>query len=106
MGSVHPSKIGISFGVSNVSRQIGIAFGIAFLGALLTNRFNIYIHDKITSLSVPGLSSVSKHDIITGTQKAGTIDILTIAGCILKVGAVVSIILIRDRDMFHFQRGE
>lgn len=33
----------------------------------------------------------------------GTIDILIIAGCILAAGAVLSLILIRDKDMFHRQ---
>ena len=143
MGTVHPSKIGMASGVSNVSRQIGIAFGIAFLGAMLTNRYNIYIHNKISALNVPGLPAVAKQNIITGIQKAGTIagslglegssskanryaheaifptiqhiartafvngtiDILIIAGCILVVGAVLSIVLIRDKDMFHIQHG-
>jgi EmrB/QacA subfamily drug resistance transporter len=138
MGTVHPSKIGMASGISNVSRQIGTAFGIAFLGAMLSNRYNIYIHDKITPLNVPGLPAVAKQNMISGIQKAGTIagsyglsgntsqnpyahqpifptiqqiartsfvdgtiDILKIAGCILAAGAILTFVLIRNKDMVH-----
>lgn len=143
MGTVHPAKIGMASGVSNVSRQIGTAFGIAFLGAMLSNRYNVYVHDKITALQVQGLPAAAKHSIITGIQQAGTIagslglsgdpsqnpyarspifptiqqiartsfvdstiDILKIAGCILAAGAILTLVLIRNKDMFHIQEGQ
>lgn len=138
MGTVHPSKIGMASGISNVSRQIGIAFGIAFLGATLTKRYNSYIHDQITNLSMPGIPAIAKQHMITGIQKAGTIagslglsggssknpysqqpifptiqhiartsfvngtiDIIKIAGFILAAGAILSLFLIRNKDMYH-----
>lgn len=138
MGTVHPSNTGMASGISNVSRQIGTAFGIAFLGAMLSNRYNIYIHDKITTLNVPGLPEVAKENMISGIQKAGTIagslglpsdasqnpyvhepifptiqqiarasfvngtiDIFRIAGFILAAGAILTLVLIRNKDMVH-----
>lgn len=140
MGTVHPSKIGMASGVSSVSRQIGTAFGIAFLGAMLSIQYNMYIHDKITALSVSGLPDTAKAGMISGIQKAGTIagslglsgntaqnpyannplfptiqqiartsfvdgtvNIIKIAGCILAVGAILALILIRNKDMVHLQ---
>jgi hypothetical protein len=60
-------------GVNNVCRQMGIAFGVAFLGALLTNRYNEYVHDKILTLSAPGLTDGIRSKIIDGVQQAGTV---------------------------------
>ncbi|WDL99210.1 hypothetical protein [Alicyclobacillus sp. ALC3] len=60
-------------GVNNVSRQIGISFGIAFLGAMLTDCYNIYIENQILALHLPHLSAAVKTQIIAGLQKAGTI---------------------------------
>lgn len=71
MGTVHPRRSGMASGVNNVSRQIGIAFGIAFLGAILNNRYNHLISVKVQALSQ--LPSVAKQGIINGVQKAGTI---------------------------------
>lgn len=73
MGTVHPSKAGMASGVSNVSRQVGIAFGIAFLGAMLSQQYNTNVHDKITTLAIPGMSAAVKQQIISGVQNAGTI---------------------------------
>ncbi len=57
-------------------RQLGTAFGIAFLGALLTNRYNTELHDKISALAVPNVPAAQQKGIldgiITGLQKAGT----------------------------------
>ncbi|WDL95328.1 MFS transporter [Alicyclobacillus sp. ALC3] len=73
MGTVHPSKIGMASGVSNVSRQVGISFGIAFFGAMLSNRYNALVHDKISQLNALELSASARHGMIHGIEKAGPI---------------------------------
>ncbi len=64
-------------GVNNVCRQIGTAFGIAFLGAILSNRYSTLVHDHILALRVPGLSPVVSQGILRSVahsvQQAGTI---------------------------------
>lgn len=73
LGTIDPRRSGMASGVNNVSRQIGISFGIAFLGAMLTDRYNIYIKNQILALNLPHISTAVKTQIITGLQKAGTI---------------------------------
>ncbi len=73
MGTVHPRRAGMASGVNNVSRQVGIAFGIAFLGAILNSRYNHAIADKLNALKVANLPSAAKEQMINGIQKAGTI---------------------------------
>lgn len=60
-------------GVNNLCRQVGMAFGIAFLGALLTSRYNEHVHDGVMALGSSRLSDSARHDIISGVQQAGTI---------------------------------
>ncbi|CRK82864.1 hypothetical protein BN000_02816 [Neobacillus massiliamazoniensis] len=38
-------------------------------GAMLSNRYNIYIHDKITALDVPSLPAVAKQNMILEFKK-------------------------------------
>lgn len=73
VGTVEPRRAGMASGVNNVSRQVGIAFGIAFLGAVLNSRYNALVSDRITALQVPGLPAAAKQAMIAGIQKAGTI---------------------------------
>lgn len=67
-----PNRIvGMASGVNNLSRQIGIAFGTAFLGAVLSNQYVTTIQVKIEQLK--GLPEVAKADIIDGITSAGPI---------------------------------
>ena len=63
---------GMASGVNNVCRQVGIAFGIAFWGAILTSRYNHYVQDKISELNGPRLTEGIKQNIVDGVQRAGT----------------------------------
>ncbi len=76
VGTVNRDRAGMASGVSAVCRQIGTAFGIAFLGALLTNRYNARIHDHVLALAVPGVPPQQAlgilHGIVSGIQQAGT----------------------------------
>ncbi len=77
VGTVNPNRVGMASGVSTVCRQLGTAFGIAFLGAVLSNQYNTLVHDKILALQVPGQPPSASRGILTGiatnVQKAGTV---------------------------------
>ena len=67
-----PNRIvGMASGVNNVSRQIGIAFGTAFLGAILSNQYVSKIESNINSLDA--IPDNAKKDIIDGVASAGPI---------------------------------
>ncbi|MCD5323367.1 MULTISPECIES: MFS transporter [Pontibacillus] len=67
-----PNRIvGMASGVNNVSRQIGIAFGTAFLGAILSNQYVNKIETNINALSE--IPEEAKQDIIDGVSSAGPI---------------------------------
>ncbi len=69
-----PNRIvGMASGVNNVSRQIGIAFGTAFLGAVLSNQYVNAIQEKISALNLQGVPDDAKQDIIDGISAAGPI---------------------------------
>src|SRR5579871_1024484 len=76
VSTVSRDRAGMASGISGVCRQLGTAFGIAFLGALLTNHYNTALHDNISKLTVPHTPPAAQHSIlngiITGLQNAGT----------------------------------
>ncbi len=76
VGTVSRDRAGMASGVSGVCRQVGTAFGIAFLGAILTNQYNTSLHDKISQLTVPNVPPAQQqgilNQIITTLQNAGT----------------------------------
>jgi EmrB/QacA subfamily drug resistance transporter len=72
VSTVSPRLAGMASGVNNVCRQIGIAFGIAFWGAVLAHRYDGYVRDRISALDAPGLTEGLRQKIADGVQSAGT----------------------------------
>ncbi len=71
VGTVERRLAGMASGISGLCRQVGMAVGIAFLGALLTSRYNSYLHDRVLAWNAPGLSPALKERFIAGAQRAG-----------------------------------
>ena len=71
VGTVPQNRVGMGSGVNNISRQLGIAFGVAFLGALLNVRYNAAVQSGIAAL--PNLPGVARNGIVHGLQQAGVI---------------------------------
>ena len=133
VGTVSESKVGMASGISNVFRQLGMAFGIAFFGAMLSNHYNSLMQSAVNGLA--NLPAAAKEGIMTGVKQAGTIggslglpntpgypafpqaiqdaahssfisgtiEVIIIAGAILLVGAILSAFLIRNKDMVHIK---
>jgi EmrB/QacA subfamily drug resistance transporter len=76
VGTVSRDRAGMASGVSSVCRQVGTAFGIALLGAILTNQYNSGLQSQISRLSVPQVPPAQSQGIINGVitqlQQAGT----------------------------------
>jgi EmrB/QacA subfamily drug resistance transporter len=68
VGTVARARAGMASGVNGVARQVGTAFGIALLGALLTNHYNAEIGARISTLQIP---QIAQQTIIHGIQQAG-----------------------------------
>jgi EmrB/QacA subfamily drug resistance transporter len=71
VGTVERRVAGMASGISGLCRQVGMAVGIAFLGALLTSRYNAYIHDGVMAWNAPGLTPALRQRLIAGAQRAG-----------------------------------
>ncbi len=71
VGTVPPNRVGMGSGVNNIARQLGIAFGIAFFGALLNIRYNAAVQSGIAA--IPHLPAIAKSGIVNGLQHAGVI---------------------------------
>jgi len=71
VGTVERRLAGMASGISGLCRQLGTAVGIAFLGAVLTSRYNTYIHDRVMTWQAPGLTPALRQRFITGAQHAG-----------------------------------
>ena len=71
VGTVERRRAGMASGISGLSRQVGNAFGIAFLGALLTGRYNSYVHDRVLALQGHGITPSIRQEAIGFLQTNG-----------------------------------
>jgi len=71
IGTVDLRRSGMASGVNSVARQIGIAFGTAFFGAILASRYTTTITEKIQNLHAAQLTTDAKAQIIKGVSNAG-----------------------------------
>ena len=127
VGVVEPARSGMAAGINNTFRQVGIATGIAGLGAI----FQARIESKSQSvLAASGLPSAKAHQIAhaISTQQAGSgaggrgsqaiakaaqvgfitalNEILLIAGIVVLAGAFLSLLLVRSEDIAHGPEAE
>jgi EmrB/QacA subfamily drug resistance transporter len=125
VGVVPPQRAGMASGISSTFRQVGIATGIALLGALFSNQVRNDVLARVSA--VPGLAArgpeiaaavqsgqigpvIAKLPAPAG-QAVGTITrtafttglnrILLVAAIIALVSGVVSLAAIRGKDFVH-----
>ena len=114
---VEPQRAGMASGINNTFRQVGIATGIAALGAIFQSQIasqlaaaNLprYFAPAIASGGLPfdprnarGPTPIVMHRIITGSHSAfisGLNTILLVAAFVLFAGAILAFLLVRQRD--------
>jgi hypothetical protein len=130
IGVVHPRQSGMASGINSTFRQIGIATGIAALGAI----FQSHIKDNLTAAlaGTPAASHADQiaHGVSSGGVKqvlaavprqaratveqaanhsfvSGLSDLFLIAAVIAFVGAVLALALVRQSDFIgHARQGQ
>jgi MFS family permease len=115
VGVVPPARAGMGSGINSTFRQIGIATGIAGLGAL----FQQLLEDKVSgplarvpvealatgSPRVAGPSAAAQHAYLQAFTGALN-DLFVVAAVVAFAGAVLSAALIRRRDFIAAQQRE
>jgi EmrB/QacA subfamily drug resistance transporter len=119
MSTVPVARVGMASATLNTTRQVGGVFGIAVLGAVLTNVFASRLETALGAMnlpaaaaakileaarqgkgqgdipSVPGLDAAAIHSAIGNSFTTGLHTALWIAGPILLLGAVSAAIMVR-----------
>jgi hypothetical protein len=123
VGVVEPRMSGMGSGISNTFRQVGIATGIAGLGAILQARVISHAEDALRGVHGIDAGRVA-HSLATGSTKtaiaaappaargaiahaarsayvAGLNEIFVVAAIVAFSGAVAGFVLVRRRDFVH-----
>jgi EmrB/QacA subfamily drug resistance transporter len=98
IGVVEPRRSGAASGINSTFRQVGIATGIAGLGALFQGR----VTDKLGGNSNLGEAVVSGQAHGAIAQRAfidGLNEILIVAAVVAFVGGALALALVRSRDL-------
>ncbi|MBI5105827.1 MAG: MFS transporter [Solirubrobacterales bacterium] len=109
VGVVDPRRAGMAAGINNTFRQVGIATGVAGLGALFQSR----VADGVAAEVGPGVRlppaealaqgnpavlPARAHDAFLTGWTGALDDILLVAGAVALVGAIIAISLVRQQD--------
>jgi EmrB/QacA subfamily drug resistance transporter len=123
VGVVEPQMSGMASGISNTFRQVGIATGIAALGAILQDRVTSSLEGSLRGVKGVNASQVARA-VSTGAAKkviaaaptdaraaighaartafiSGLNDILLVAAIVSFAGAAAGFVLVRRRDFVH-----
>jgi EmrB/QacA subfamily drug resistance transporter len=121
IGVVPPQRSGMASGINNTFRQVGIATGIAALGALFESTITNKLTPRLAGTPAAGHGAQIAHAVAAGgTQQvlhsvptsirpqanaaihvafvSAMNDILLVAGIVAVAGAVLALMLVRARD--------
>jgi hypothetical protein len=122
LGVLPPAQGGLASGINNTARQLGLAIGIAVLGALLQSRIADRVEqrtdglgaarravtEKIADGDIAGatqLAPAGARDSLRGTYDAafasGLNEILLIAAALALAGLAAALVLVRTRDLWQ-----
>jgi EmrB/QacA subfamily drug resistance transporter len=109
VGVVEPAKAGMASGINNTFRQVGIATGIAALGAIFQSDIASRLPDSAPSGAAEGIASAGPSVASGGGPQAvdaareafvGAFnELLLIGGIIALAGAVIGALLTRQGDL-------
>jgi EmrB/QacA subfamily drug resistance transporter len=122
LGVLPPAQGGLASGINNTARQLGLAVGIAVLGALLQSRIADRVEQRTAGLGAARRAvtdRISDGDIAAATQLAppaardslratynaafasGLNEILLISVALALAGLVAALALVRNRDLWQ-----
>ena len=128
VGVVEPERAGMASGINSTLRQVGIATGVAALGAILAGRVRDLAAAQLAGPLGPRAHEVA--DAISNGHVAGALQntppqlranvaqaaeasfagalntVLLIGGLVALFAAVASMVLIRSRDFAHHRLGQ
>ncbi|HVA32470.1 MAG TPA: DHA2 family efflux MFS transporter permease subunit [Gaiellaceae bacterium] len=93
---VEPRRAGMASGINNTFRQVGIATGIAALGAIFQSRIASELHGAGSAAAVA--SGAVRGEAARAAFVSGLHEILLVAAVVAFVGAALAFVLIRRRD--------
>jgi EmrB/QacA subfamily drug resistance transporter len=103
VGVVEPRRSGMASGINNTFRQVGIATGIAGLGALFEHLVSQkFAHPGVPTQALAGgdprvVPEAMRHDYLAAYT--GALDeLFLIAAIVVLIGAVAGALLVRSRD--------
>src|SRR5262249_20813706 len=109
VGVAPPERSGMASGTNNTFRQVGIATGIAALGALFEGRIGSHLTDALghdpghglvarvaSGASPPGLADAARDAYVSGLQL-----LLIGAAVVAFAGAAVATLLLRRTELPH-----
>jgi predicted MFS family arabinose efflux permease len=95
---VEPQRAGMASGINNTFRQVGIATGIAGLGAIFQNRIASELHGSGSAQAVASGAVQRGGDIARAAFVSGLHEILLVGAFVAFAGAVLALVLVRERD--------
>jgi len=126
VGVVEPARAGMASGINSTLRQVGIATGVAALGAVLASRVRDIVETQLAGAphahaiadavasgrvgqTLHGVTPAARQQIAHAAEAgfAGALDtILLIGGLTALVAAVATVVLIRSQDFVQQGVGE
>jgi EmrB/QacA subfamily drug resistance transporter len=94
---VDPRRAGMASGVNSTFRQVGIATGIAGLGAIFQNRIQSELHGAGAAKAVAS-GAVQGSEIARAAFISGLNEILLVGALVAFAGAALAFVLVRGRD--------
>ena len=95
---VEQRRAGMASGVNNTFRQVGIATGIAGLGAIFQNRIQSELHGVGSAKAVASGAVQRGGELARAAFISGLHEILLVGAIVAFVGAVLALVLVRRRD--------
>jgi EmrB/QacA subfamily drug resistance transporter len=96
---VEPRRAGMASGVNNTFRQVGIATGIAGLGAIFQDTISSKLHGAGGAKGVASGAVQQGGELARAAFVSGLNEILLVGAILAFVGAVLALILVRTRDL-------